>query len=486
MNLAQLLDCENAPQLEIAGISSDSRSVRRGYMFVALKGENHNGSEFIQDAIRHGAKAILVEAGTPIPSFMADCDDVAWIEDRNPRRMLAFAASRFYGSQPETIVAVTGTNGKTSTVTFARQIWEKLGYRCASLGTMGLHGATAAEHKTSMTTLDPVRLHAQLAELANAGIDHLAMEASSHGLDQHRLDAVQVSAAGFTNLTLDHLDYHGTMENYAKSKIRLFADILRKGGVAVVNADIPEFETIRKVCLERDIKVWGYGHNGEELKILSRKAIPQGQEVVLSIFGQEIDFILPLVGEFQLMNMLCATGLVLARCQKRVQEVIDTLPMLHGAPGRLEFVPGHAQGAAVYVDYAHTPDALENVLKAIRPHTQKMLICVFGCGGNRDKSKRPLMGRIASDLADIVIVTDDNPRNEEPAQIRAEIMKGAPNATEIGDRRQAIATAVKFCKPGDVLVIAGKGHEQGQMIGDHVEPFDDVKEAHLAMLKEAS
>lgn len=480
MYLPFILDRDDLPNIEITGLSCDSRSVRRGYLFVALPGSIADGREYISDAIRHGARAILVPTGTPQPSCMEGVDEIAWIEDSNPRQALAKAAAKFYTQQPETIVAVTGTNGKTSTVAFTRQIWEKLGYRAASLGTLGLLG-TNIQQSGSMTTPDPVRLHAQLADLAAAGIDHLAIEASSHGLDQHRLDGMIVSAAGFTNITHDHLDYHGTMEHYADSKRHLFENLLKSNGVAVVNADSPESEKIKAVCDARGITYWSYGYQGKELKILSREPNPQGQKLSLEIFGQEIDFTFPLVGEFQVMNMLCAAGLVLARCQKRVQEVIDILPTLQGVPGRLEFVPGHKQGAAVYVDYAHTPDALEHVLKALRPHTNKMLICVFGCGGNRDKGKRPVMGKIASSLADIVIITDDNPRHENAAQIRAEIKQGAPQATEIADRRQAISTAMKFCKSGDVLVIAGKGHEHGQIVGDHVEPFDDVNEAHLAM-----
>ena len=481
-DLRYLLDCENGPAMEIVGISCDSRSVRKGYLFVALPGSKFDGRDYIQDAIRHGARAILVPAGTPIPDFMKDLDEIAWIEDRNPRKKLALAASRFYGRQPETIVAVTGTNGKTSTVTFTRQIWEELGFHSASLGTLGLHGL-AVHQPGSMTTPDPVRLHAQLADLAAAGIDHLAIEASSHGLDQSRLDGLSISAAGFTNITRDHLDYHGSMEEYAKSKLRLFESLLRTNGVAVVNGDSSEADTIKAICEKRGIKYWTYGHNGNGLKIISREPTPEGQKLSLELFGQEIDFTFNLVGEFQVMNMLCAAGLVLARCPKRVQEVIDVLPRLRGVPGRLEFVAGHKQGAAVYVDYAHTPDALEHVLKALRPHTRKMLVCVMGCGGNRDKGKRPLMGKIAAELADIVIITDDNPRNENAAAIRAEVRQGAPNASEIANRAEAIRAAIKFCKSGDVLVIAGKGHEHGQIIGDRVEPFDDVEEAHLAMLE---
>ncbi len=484
MRLPLILDRDDVPDLEIAGLSCDSRSVRKGYLFVAMPGSHFDGRQFLQDAVRHGARAILVPAGTAVPSFMDDCEEVAWIEDGNPRHTLAMAAARFYGQQPETIVAVTGTNGKTSTVTFAKQIWDILGFRSASLGTLGLHGM-GVHQAGSMTTPDPVRLHAQLADLAAAGIDHLAMEASSHGLEQARLDGVYISAAGFTNVTRDHLDYHRTMEEYARSKRRLFDTLLRSNGVAVVNADSPECAAIRAICDRRGIRFWTYGYNGEELKILSREPLPDGQNVSLRIFGQEISLKLALVGEFQVMNILCAAGLVLARCQKRVQEVIDALPKLRGVEGRLEPVEGHPEGAAVYVDYAHTPDALETVLKALRPHTKRMLVCVFGCGGNKDSGKRPMMGKIANDLADVVIITDDNPRNEDPAEIRAQIKAAAPNAREIGDRRTAIRAAVNFCKAGDVLVIAGKGHEQGQIIADRVEAFDDANEASLAMQEAA-
>lgn len=481
MRLPDILSRNDVPDIEIAGISADSRSVRRGYLFVAVPGNVYDGRKYISDAIRHGAKAILAPVGTQLPECLSGVDEVIWIEEENIRIALAKSAARFYRRQPETIVAVTGTNGKTSTVTFARQIWSALGYRAASLGTLGLQGANTLHYPGSMTTPDPVKMHAELAEIAEEGIDHLAIEASSHGLDQHRLDGLSVSAAGFTNITHDHLDYHGTMEGYTKAKRFLFENVLKDNGVAVVNADSPESENIKAICEKRGLTFWSYGYKGEQLKLISREPTEKDQKISLEIFGQQIAFRLPLVGEFQVMNMLCAAGLVLARCQKRVQEVIDILPYLRGVEGRLEFVPGHKQGAGVYVDYAHTPDALENVLKALRPHTKKMLVCVFGCGGNRDKAKRPVMGKIAASLADIVIITDDNPRYEDAAQIRAEIKQGAPQATEIADRRQAIQTAIKFCKPGDILVICGKGHEHGQIVGDHVEPFDDVEEAHLAM-----
>lgn len=485
MKLNQLLNRNDLPDIEITGITSDSRAVRKGFLFVAVPGSIQDGRTFIEDAIRHGAKAILAPTGTTIPRCAQNLDEVIWAEDENPRHALALAAARFYKIQPETIVAVTGTNGKTSTVSFVRQIWEKLNYRAASLGTLGLQGA-GLPNTASMTTPDPIKLHAQLAELAQRGVDHLAIEASSHGIDQSRLDAVQISAAGFTNITHDHLDYHETMENYVAAKRRLFSYLLKSNGTAVINADSDEYESIRSICENRGIRYWSYGYKGQEFKIISRKPKPQGQDLTLEILGQEIEFTLPLVGEFQVMNMLCAVGLVLARCEKRLQEILDILPRLEGVPGRLEFVPGHAKGAGVYVDYAHTPDALETVLKALRPHTSKMLVCVFGCGGNRDKAKRPVMGRIAAKLADIAIVTDDNPRNENAAQIRAEILQGAPHATEIADRAEAIRAAINFCKSGDILVIAGKGHEQGQIIGDRVEPFDDVTQAHLTMRQEAS
>lgn len=482
MKLCDILQNRNLPDIEIAGISSDSRAVRKNFLFFALSGQRHNGCEFITDAIRHGASAIVLPKGASKPASLQELA-VEWIETENPRLMLAQAASRFYAAQPETVVAVTGTNGKTSVVNFVRQIWEKLDYNAASLGTLGLQGnhVEPLNEVSAMTTPDPRILYARLAQLAETGINHLAMEASSHGLNQHRLDGIRFKAAGFTNLTRDHLDYHETMERYAAAKARLFTDLLRADGVAVLNCDMAGCEEFSTTLRQRGITVWTYGEKGHDIKIFSREAVPYGQKLKLEILGREASFTLPLVGAFQVMNVLCAIGLVLAQDKDRLEEVIAILPQLHGVEGRLEYVPGHPKGAAVYVDYAHTPDALEHVLKALRPHTDGKLVCVFGCGGDRDRGKRPLMGKITSELADIAIITDDNPRTEKAEVIRAEIKQAAPDALEIGDRRTAIAEALKLCNSGDILVIAGKGHEQGQIIGSHVEPFDDVTEAQTAI-----
>jgi UDP-N-acetylmuramoyl-L-alanyl-D-glutamate--2,6-diaminopimelate ligase len=482
--LSALLEKMCSPDPEIGGLTSDSREVQPGYVFFALPGNKIDGRTFIADAIERGAAAVVVPAGTKPDEFREEDFRVAWVEDENPRLSLARAASRLFARQPDTVVAVTGTNGKTSTVTFARDLWTRLGKNAASLGTLGVHGGEGVSFSGSMTTLDPVRLHAALDLLAEQGVTHAALEASSHGLDQFRLDGVKVRAAAFTNLTRDHLDYHGGMESYAFAKQRLFKDILVSGGTAVVNADTPEFRAIRDLCAVRGIRVWGYGYAGNDLRVVSREAVAQGQNVVLDVFGKKYEFLFPLVGEFQIMNALCAAGLVLA-CEENAEDaatkIIPMLAELSGVPGRLQPVAGHPNGAAVYVDYAHTPDALENILTALRPHARNRLICLFGCGGDRDRGKRPLMGEVSFRLADVTIVTDDNPRSEDPAQIRAEIRVGAPEALEISGRREAIKQAVHMLEEGDVLVLAGKGHEQGQIFADHTEPFDDVSEAHSAL-----
>jgi UDP-N-acetylmuramoyl-L-alanyl-D-glutamate--2,6-diaminopimelate ligase len=336
-----------------------------------------------------------------------------------------------------------------------------------------------------MTTPDPVTLHAHLADLAAAGITHLALEASSHGLHQFRLDGVKIKAAGFTNLTRDHLDYHMTMDEYRDAKLRLFSEVLAEDGTAVVNADAPEAALISKICADRKIRCWTYGQAGKDLRILESEPVSQGQKLKLEIMGRRAGLTLPLVGSFQAMNVLCAAGLAAALDENKLDDIIDTLPLLEGVPGRLQLVPGHPKNAAVYVDYAHTPDALENILASLRPHTDKRLVCLFGCGGDRDSGKRPVMGQIAARLADLVIVTDDNPRSEDPASIRASILEGAPNALEVSGRRDAIRQAISLLEEGDILVIAGKGHEQGQIFADRVDPFDDGNEAHSAM-QEAS
>jgi len=463
---------------EITGLSADSRAVRAGFLFCALPGSRTDGAKFIEDALYHGAVAVLAPPGVELPPGA----EAILLESENPRHTLSLLAARFYARQPDMIAAVTGTNGKTSVADFTRQIWAARGIKAASLGTLGLRGPSSLDRKmtVSMTTPDPVALHAVLADLSAAGIDHLALEASSHGLHQHRLDGVLVRAAGFTNLSRDHLDYHPDMESYFAAKLHLFSAVLADEGTAVLNADIPEYPAMRQMVLARGLRLLSYGYQGEDIRITSRETAPEGQALRLNVYGHEINLTLKLVGEFQVMNALCALGLVLAGNDDDPVGTAALLAELEGVPGRLQLVPGHP-GGAVYVDYAHTPDALENILNALRPHTKGRLICLIGCGGDRDSGKRPVMGRVASELADLAVITDDNPRSEDPAAIRAAMMEGAPGALEIAGRREAIMRAVAETKPGDVLVIAGKGHEQGQIIGDKVEPFDDVTEAKNAI-----
>lgn len=481
MRLSQLnKDYHGSFDPEIEGLTEDSRRVEEGWLFAAFPGTKVDGRRFVEDAVRNGAVAVLSSDRLALPAG----HQVALVEAENPRRTLAQMAARFYGRQPETIVAVTGTNGKTSTAWFTQQLWEALAVKAASLGTLGIRGieveALRNAKLTSMTTPDMVSLMATLADLSASGINHLAMEASSHGLSQYRLDGVKVRAAAFTNLTRDHLDYHPDMDDYFRAKARLFSDILIDGGVAVLNADIPEYEKLKKICADRKLREIDYGRKATALKLVERHAEASGQALVIEWQGKKYDVTLPLVGEFMVMNALAALGLVLADMPECADDLIKALGSLKGAPGRLQFVPGHPHGA-VYVDYAHTPDALENILKALRPHTEGKLFCVVGCGGDRDPGKRPIMGRLAATLADVAVVTDDNPRSEDPAKIRAAMLRDAPGAQEIGDRHEAIVWAVKNLNKGDVLVIAGKGHEQGQIIAGRVEPFDDVEETACAI-----
>ncbi|HPQ50759.1 MAG: UDP-N-acetylmuramoyl-L-alanyl-D-glutamate--2,6-diaminopimelate ligase [Alphaproteobacteria bacterium] len=461
---------------KITSITADSRQVTEGGMFVAIAGVKQDGRQFIQSAIEKGASVIVVPKGTHITQ-----SGIEIIEVENPRAYLAQAAAIFYGVQPETIVTVTGTNGKTSTVNFVREIWKNLGLKSASLGTLGLIGDGLDDY-SGMTTPDPVALHQSLKLLADKGFSYLAMEASSIGIEQNRLDGVRISAAGFTNLTRDHLDYHGSMEDYLQSKLHLFSHLLDSDGIAIVNADTNEYARIKEACNTRGIACWGYGQNGSEINLISREVLPHGQVLNLEVLGQKYSVMLPLVGEFQAMNALCALGLVLANTAFQTSQIVDMLGRLSGVPGRLQQVPGNNEDYAVYVDYAHTPDALDNILKALRPHTTGRLICLFGCGGDRDTGKRPVMGEISTRLADVSIVTDDNPRSEDPQKIRKQILEGAQNdAIEIDGRRNAIRQAVQMLCSGDVLVLAGKGHEQGQTFATHTEPFDDVLEAQQAL-----
>lgn len=477
---------DNLRDLIVAGITSDSRLVKPGYLFAALPGNKNDGATYIDDAIQNGAVAILAQPGTILPK---SAGGIALIEDPNPRRRFARMAAKFYGVQPNTIVAVTGTNGKTSTASFCRQIWAYLQKSSASVGTLGIEAPQlnwpVPASGYSLTTPDPVTLHHEFSELAKAGVTHLAMEASSHGLDQYRLDGVTIRAAGFTNLTRDHLDYHGSMGAYFNAKARLFSEVLPSGSLAVINADSEYAKRLEDLAVTFGHQVILYGKKGRDITLLSQKPTENGQKLVINMFGEQYDVDLPVAGTFQAVNALCALGMTvgLEPDPKRYAKYIDALRHLTGVRGRLEHVASHPNGAAIYVDYAHTPDALETVLNALRPHTVNKLHVVFGCGGDRDPGKRPMMGDIAVRLADKVIVTDDNPRTENPKKIRQQIMDAAPGAVEIGDRRKAIESAVSALKKGDVLVIAGKGHEQGQIIDRVTHPFDDAAEARNAVLR---
>ena len=472
----QLTDFLQMDTMPVKGVTSDSRQVRKGFLFAALVGVRADGAQFIGDAIRNGASHVLVKQGTKIPD---NDGDITIMEAENVRQAFAQIAAKFYKIQPDNIVAVTGTSGKTSTVSFAQQIWHLSGLKqCASLGTLGVRGPGLRRYG-GLTTPDSETLHAELADLAAVGIHHLAMEASSHGLDQYRLDGVKVKVAGFTNLSRDHLDYHESMDDYFMAKARLFTELLQEDGTAVINADDEYGQKLIKICQDKNFKILTYGEKGEDLKLIKRTPKPHGQDIECEILAQAYSIALLLVGEFQIMNALCALGLVLSQ-DRAPEKYVETLNNLRGVPGRLQLVEGHPKGA-VYVDYAHKPGALEMVLNTLRPHTQNNLICVLGCGGNRDEGKRALMGEIANTLADKVVVTDDNPRYEDPAKIRAQILEAVPKAVEIPDRAIAIQKTVQQLEEGDVLVIAGKGHEQGQIVEEEIYPFDDVEEVQKAI-----
>ena len=473
----QAMNFQARPDLDITGLTADSRKVQPGFLFAALPGAKADGRGFIDDALKRGATAILAPPGTVIDNAAGRL-----IIDSNPRRRFALLAARFYGVQPDCIAAVTGTNGKTSAAHFTRQLWAHLGQKAGYLGTLGA-SAPGYELAGSLTTPDPVQLHEILADMAKAGVTHLAMEASSHGLHQFRVDGVRLSIGGFTTLSRDHLDYHGSMSAYIAAKLRLFSDVMLPGGVAVLNADSPEFPAFDATCRQRDHKVMSYGKAGTTLQVLENKTTAEGHDLKLSVFGKITRVMLPLAGTFQVGNALCALGFVLASGADPANAVA-ALEHLTGVPGRMQRVGATLQGAPVYVDYAHTPDAIETVLNALRPHTAGKLVIVFGCGGDRDRGKRRLMGERATALADVVYVTDDNPRSEVPSAIRAEILQGAPGAIEIGDRSEAISTAIGTLGAGDVLLLAGKGHETGQIVGDKIVPHDDREAARMFLLSQ--
>ena len=458
-------------------LTSDSRKVTRGGLFAALAGSKTDGARFVADAVARGAVAVLAR---PELADEANALGVAFIADENPRLGLARLAAEFYGAQPDVVAAITGTKGKSSIVAFLREIWTALGKPAASLGTVGVIGPKGAM-PLSHTTPDPVEIHALLAQLKKDGVEHLAIEASSHGLDQFRLDGVKIQAAGFTNITRDHMDYHSTFEHYLAAKLRLVDEVVAPGGVAVINADGEHADAFIAAAKRRDLRLITTGELGETIKLSARESRSDAQDLTLTFAGNTYKVLLPLAGAFQASNALVAAGLAIGLGEDPTK-VFAALAHLKGAPGRMEKVAFTASGAPIYVDYAHTPDSLEKVLQALRPHTQNKLRVVFGCGGDRDKGKRPLMGQIAAALADDIIVTDDNPHTEDSATIRKSILAEIPKALEIADRRAAIATAITALNAGDVLVIAGKGHETGQYVNGQVIPFSDRDEAIKAAI----
>ena len=467
-------------EVPITGVSVDSRTVRPGHLFAALPGTRTHGAEFIPYALRMKAGAVLTDpAGAEMARAALTEAGVPVVVVEDARAALAGAAALWFGAQPKVMVAVTGTNGKTSVATFIRQIWTALGYSACNIGTTGVEGAFAAP--SSHTTPEPITLHRLLAEMAAAGVTHAAMEASSHGLEQRRLDGVRLMAAGFTNFTQDHLDYHPSFEAYFAAKAGLFGRVLPDDGTAVVNMDDPKGMEIARIAHDRGLPVLGVGRDKScDLRITGQRFDATGQDLRFDWQGTAHQVRLNLIGGFQAENVLLAAGLAIAS-GSRPERVIGALSALETVRGRMQLVATRANGAAVFVDYAHTPDAVATALKALRPHVMGRVVVVLGAGGDRDRTKRPLMGRAAAEFADVVYVTDDNPRSEDPAAIRAAVRGGAPDANEIGDRAEAILHAVDTLQPGDALLIAGKGHETGQTVGDQVFPFDDAEQASIAV-----
>ncbi|MEM8569444.1 MAG: UDP-N-acetylmuramoyl-L-alanyl-D-glutamate--2,6-diaminopimelate ligase [Pseudomonadota bacterium] len=465
---------------EITGLSVDSRQTEPGHLFFALPGTNVHGAEFIPYALRMGAIALVTDqAGLRWAEAEIGQLHVPVVLADQPRRSLAVAASRWYTGQPDIIAAVTGTNGKTSVASFTRQIWEETDERAVSFGTVGVEGAVTAP--LSHTTPEPLTLHKLLEDLADQGVSHAAMEASSHGLAQCRLDGVRLAAAGFTNITRDHLDYHPDFASYLDAKLRLFREVLPRSGVAVVNLDDNHGQTFLAAARERNISALTVGRTEDaDLRLLAQRFSVSGQEVLFAWKGKSQRVRLDLIGGFQASNALLAAGLAIASGSEPDQ-VLPAMERLRTVRGRMELAATRANGATVFVDYAHTPDAITTAIEALRPHVMGRVAVVFGAGGDRDRGKRRLMGQAAARAADLVFVTDDNPRTENPAQIRADVLTGCPDATEIGDRAEAILTAVDTLQPGDALLIAGKGHETGQIVGQDTLPFDDIEQASVAV-----
>jgi len=469
--------------LEIIGLTADSIEVRNNYLFAAFAGLKYNGNDFIDDAIKNGAKVILIAIDSNID--LSAYKDVIFIKVKNPRRAFSKIAANFFERQVEFIAAVTGTNGKSSIVNFCRQIWQSMEHSAACLGTLGIT-SKGINRQGSLTTPDPVTLHSEITELEASGVTHLAIEASSQGLDQYRLDGVNIKAVGFTNITRDHLDYHGSMEEYLGAKLRIFEEVIIGGSTAILNIDIEAFDKISNICKRRNIKIIDFGKKAKDIKLVNSRASSTGQIIELNLFSERYKLNIPLIGEFQIYNVLCALGIVISENPDNIalqMQAVSSLEKLQAVRGRLELADKLKNGAGIYVDYAHNPDGLETMLKAIRPHVSKKLHVIIGCGGDRDRENRAIMGEVAMRCADVVIITDDNPRTENPDKIRKEIMLGAKGGIEIAGRRNAIFEAIKNLKEGDILVVAGKGHEQGQIIGKDILPFDDVTEIKKAVLE---
>ncbi|NIZ11220.1 UDP-N-acetylmuramoyl-L-alanyl-D-glutamate--2,6-diaminopimelate ligase [Pseudooceanicola sp. HF7] len=480
-SLAELgLTARGGRQATVTGLAVDSREVEEGFLFAAMPGSRMHGAEFSETAIKNGASAILTDSdGARIAAPLLENSDIAVIVAADPRQALACAAALWFGGQPRVVAAVTGTNGKTSVATFLRQIWQVLGQKAINLGTTGVEGdfAWPLHH----TTPEPITLHRVLAEAARAGITHCAMEASSHGLAQRRLDGVVLAAGGFTNLTQDHLDYHADFEDYFKAKAGLFTRVLPPEGHAVINLDGEKGHEMVAEAEARGLDVMTVGSSPDaEMHVLARRFEPRGQVLRIAFNSDEHQVTLPLIGDFQGENVLVAAGLALLTGHPP-EEVFPALERLTGVRGRMQLAASRANGASVFVDYAHTPDAVATALRSLRPHVMGRIIAVVGAGGDRDRTKRPLMGQAAAENAHLVFVTDDNPRTEDPTAIRQAVMLGCPEATEIADRAEAILRAVDALGPGDALLICGKGHETGQIVGDTVFPFDDVEQASVAV-----
>ncbi|TNC52969.1 UDP-N-acetylmuramoyl-L-alanyl-D-glutamate--2,6-diaminopimelate ligase [Rubellimicrobium rubrum] len=483
MTLAELgLMTPAGRDLRLTGLSVDSRAVEPGHLFAALPGSVIHGAAFIEAAVLRGAKAVLTDAeGARIAGDRIG--DAVLVMSDDPRQTFARVCALWFGPHPETVVAVTGTNGKTSVASFARQIWMALGHKAVNLGTVGVEGAWS--YPLRHTTPDPITLHRVLAQARREGVTHVAMEASSHGLDQRRLDGVWLAAAGFTNFTQDHLDYHKTFEAYFEAKMRLFRSVLTEDGVAVVNLDDPKGAAVATIATARGQEIIGTGQSGgARLRLLAQRFDATGQDIRFSWQGEVQQARLDLIGGFQASNVLVAAGLCIGAGEDP-EAVFRTMPELRTVRGRMQLAARRGNGASVFVDFAHTPDAVETALRALRPHVMGRIVAIVGAGGDRDRTKRPLMGAAAVRNADQVIVTDDNPRTEDPASIRAAVLDGVREAggevCEVGDRAEAILRGVDALGPGDALLVCGKGHETGQIVGNDIYPFDDVEQASVSV-----